>query len=229
MTRRLISWLATVLLCACASHPPAPQWQVNAHAALKSFSTAYLGGNGRLADFEFARARRELSSTGRVDMLARAELTRCAVRVASLELDDCAGYAPLAQDATAHEQAYAAYLSGRWTNMDPALLPAHHGALVRKVKAGQDSPQGPSPLTAMEDPLARLVATGVLLQTGQLSPSDIAQAVDTASAQGWRRPLLAWLGLQLQRAKDAGEQAAVARIQRRINLALQLVAPEGTR
>jgi hypothetical protein len=42
--------------------------------------------------------------------------------------------------------------------------------------------------------------------------------VDTASAQGWRRPLLAWLGLQQQRAQQAGDAEAVARLARRIAL-----------
>ena len=44
--------------------------------------------------------------------------------------------------------------------------------------------------------IERLVAAGVLLQTGRADPGVIAQAVDTASAQGWRRPLLAWLGVR---------------------------------
>ena len=64
----------------------------------------------------------------------------------------------------------------------------------------------------------QLVATGVLLQMGQLAPQGIAAAVDTASKQGWRRPLLAWLGVQLQRADAAGDTEAKARIQRRIDL-----------
>ena len=69
------------------------------------------------------------------------------------------------------------------------------------------------------DPLARLVAAGAPLQAGRLTPADIAAATETASAQGWRRPLLAWLGVQAQRAQEAGDRDAAARIQRRIELA----------
>jgi hypothetical protein len=58
----------------------------------------------------------------------------------------------------------------------------------------------------------------VLFQMGQLSPIGIAAAVNTASEQGWRRPLLAWLGLQAKRAEAAGDADARARIQRRIDL-----------
>ncbi len=215
---------AALLLAACASKPAPPDWQANAFAALKGFSSAYLSGNTRLADFEYARAKFEIASTGRADLLARAELTRCAMRVASLEFDNCASYQPLATEAAPEEQAYATFLSGHWTNLDPALLPAQHRALVLNAASDKVTDR-PAPaanlLSAMEDPLARLVAAGVLLQSRRLTVADMALASDTASAQGWRRPLLAWLGLQRQQATDAGDRAAAARLQRRIDLVLQ--------
>jgi hypothetical protein len=43
-------------------------------------------------------------------------------------------------------------------------------------------------------------------------------AVDTASSQGWRRPLLAWLNVQLLLAERAGAVAEAERLRRRIAL-----------
>ncbi|MBL8339797.1 MAG: hypothetical protein JNM97_23735, partial [Rhodoferax sp.] len=57
-----------------------------------------------------------------------------------------------------------------------------------------------------------------LLQTGRADPAVIALATETASAQGWRRPLLAWLGVQAQRAAAAGDGAEAERIRRRMAL-----------
>jgi hypothetical protein len=68
------------------------------------------------------------------------------------------------------------------------------------------------------DPLSRLVAAGALFQSGRASPAVVAQAVDTASAQGWRRPLLAWLGVQARLAEQASDADGAARIRRRIQL-----------
>lgn len=212
--------VSALLLAACASKPVPPDWQANAFAALHDFSTAYLSGNVRLADFELARATSEIARTGRADLLARAELTRCAVRVASLEFDHCAAYQPLAADATASEQAYAAFLSGHWSGLDATLLPAHYQTIVLNAAAGSPA-QANSLLDTIDDPLARLVAAGVLLQGRRLTPADMVAATETASAQGWRRPLLAWLGVQLKHADAAGNQNAMARIQRRIDLILQ--------
>lgn len=213
-----------LLMTACASKPVPPDWQGNAFAALKGFSSAYLSGNTRLADPEFARAKLEIASTGRADLMARAELIRCAIRVASLEFDNCAAYQPLAVDAAAAEQAYAAFLTAQWNGLNTALLPTHYRPFVLTVAA--DKPAiSPTPaasgLGSIEDPLARLVAAGVLLQKSRLTPADIVVATQTASAQGWRRPLLAWLGLQRKRADDAGDRDAAAGLQRRIDLVLQ--------
>lgn len=203
----LIGMLAA--LVACGSKPAQPAWRGNAASSLAAFSDAYLKGDTTIADAEFARARMEMASTGRPDMVAHAELHRCATRAAALEFDDCPGFRALAQDATPAGQAYAAYISGRWEGMNAALLPAQH-QLVAGDKAG---------LAAIEDPLSRLVAAGVLMKAGRITPADIVAATDTASAQGWRRPLLMWLGVSLRRAQAAGDSTEAARIERRIALA----------
>ena len=57
--------------------------------------------NTRVANVEFGLARRELASTGRADQVALAELTRCAVQVASLDVGPCEGFEKLRADATA--------------------------------------------------------------------------------------------------------------------------------
>ena len=224
-TRIWVVLLFVVLFSACASKPVPPDWQANAHGALKDFSAAYLTGNSRVATQEFARARGEISSTGRADLMARAELVRCATRVASLEFDNCAGIVGvtggtgLMDDAGPTERAYAAFLTARWQGLDAAALPEQYRGLVVAADAAARN----ATLAGIKDPLSQLVATGVLLQMGQLAPVGIAAAVDTASKQGWRRPLLAWLGVQLQRADAAGDTEAKARIQRRIDLVSEVM------
>ncbi len=217
----LSTMLASALLSACASKPVPPDWQTNAFAALKGFSSAYLKGNTRLADFEFVRAKTEIASTGRADLMARAELTRCALRLASLELDQCAAYQTRAAEAGPEEQAYAAFLTGQWRGLDGAMLPAPYRSVVLAATANSSSSPQFSALTAIEDPLSRLIAAGALMQNRPLGEQDIASAVDTASSQGWRRPLLAWLGVQLKRAGDRQDAPSAERIQRRIDLVLQ--------
>ncbi|MDI1270747.1 MAG: hypothetical protein PSV40_16810 [Polaromonas sp.] len=203
--------LALLLLAACSGGPKAPDWQMEAKTAMERSVAAYLEGNSRVEAQEFARVRSELSSTGRSDLMARAELLRCASRVASLVLEPCAGFEVLRQDAPTAERAYADYLAGQLQPQDMALLPAPQRAAAA---AGADA----AALKAMSDPLSQLVAAGVLFRAGRASPAVLQQAVDTASGQGWRRPLLAWLGVQLQLAEKGGDMEAAERLRRRIAL-----------
>ncbi|MDD2925190.1 hypothetical protein [Rhodoferax sp.] len=224
--KRATTLLLITLLGACASTPPPPDWQTNAFAALRSATSAYLAGNTRLADLEFTRTRQEIARTGRADLLARAELARCAAQVASLELTPCPGYQALAADAHPSEQAYAAFLAGDWRGINPAHLPAQYRELVTQARDSSpaSATTGTPPqaaLSQIQEPLSRLIAAAVLLTRTSISPVDTALAVDTASSQGWRRPLLAWLGVQLKSAQNTGDMAAAERIQRRINLVLQ--------
>ena len=216
-TRRLALLWTTVAVLAggCTNRPPAPEWQSNAKSGLERAVAAYFVGNSRVEAQEFALARAEIARTGRPALVARAELLRCASRVASLVLEACSGFDALEPDADPAERAYAAFLAGRADARDADRLPEQHRPLV----AAAASPT--TDLAAIErmgDPFSRLVGAAFLLQSGRAGPAVAALAVDAASAQGWRRPLLAWLEVQLRYAERDGDRAAAERIRRRIAL-----------
>lgn len=189
--KRAAGWpflVAGFFLTACSSGPVPPDWQASAKYSLDAFQQSYLRGDTRVANLEFERARAELARTGNAALVARAELIRCAARTSSLEFDDCPGFEKLRTDAGAEEIAYAEYLAGR-AERAPA-----------------------------EDAFSKLVSFGVKLRANSVTPPDIASAIDLSSSQGWRRPLLAWLGVQEKRAEAAGDRDALERIRRRIAL-----------
>ena len=180
--------LALIVFAAGCGGTQPLDWQANAAQGLQAFQRHYFAGDTALAEADFKSARSELARTGRADLVARAELVRCAVRAASLEFDDCPGFEALRYGASREELAYADYLAGK----------------------GSHRPG--------DEPMSRLVAHAVAFRKGIVAPADITAAVDIASAQGWRRPLLAWLGVQEKRASDAGDSETAARIRRRIEL-----------
>jgi hypothetical protein len=204
---RLSALMLALLLAGCATRPAPPSWQPDAKDALDAFTEDYLRGSTGAANANFVRARRATTSTGRADLVAQVELVRCGVLAASLEFDACPGFAVLAADATPAQRAYAAYLDGRWEGLDVAALPEQH----RPVAAGAS-------IAGVADPLARLVAAGAAFKAGRIAPGDIEVAAEAASSQGWRRPLLMWLGVARERARVAGDLDAVKRIERWIAL-----------
>ena len=206
MRKRLALIVAVGTLAACGSNPPPPDWQLNAKAASERSTAAYLTGNARIDAAELARARAEVARTGRADLLARVELTHCAAKVASLVLEPCSAFEALRTDAPAAERAYADYLAGKLAVADASLLPQAHRAVANN----------PAALQGIADPLARQVAAGVLFASQRADPRVIETAIETASAQGWRRPLLAWLNVELKRAEAVGAAVEAERLRRRI-------------
>jgi len=191
-----IAGACVLLLAACSSNPPTPDWQMNAKSASERSTAAYLTGNTRIDAAELARARAEVARTGRADLLARVELAHCAAQVASLVLEPCNAFEPLRAQVSDTERAYADRLAGRPAAPEPAAL------------------QG------IADPLSRLVAAGVLFRAGRADPRVIQVAIDTASAQGWRRPLLAWLNVALRRSEAGGAGDESQALRQRIAIVL---------
>lgn len=216
--RASLAWLCAVVaaaLGACAGGPPVPDWQADARSALDDAVAAVLLGDAGAETRAMASARGEIARTGRPELMARAELMRCAARVASLVFEPCDGFERLRPDAAPPERAYAAYLSGAVLARDDIERLPDVQRLAASTVAGAGAVSA-SRLRDVEDPLSRLIAVAVLFQAGKADPDMIALAVDTASAQGWRRPLLAWLGVQTLRAERAGAMEEAARLRRRM-------------
>lgn len=213
ITRILTAAALASALAACSSGPPVPDWKMNAQSSIERFEAAYLAGRTLVEQTEFQRARGQVAGTGKVDLVARIELLRCATRVASLVFEPCAGFEALRDDAGAADRAYAAYLAGTAV-VDTSLLPETQ----RAVAAATSDTQAASAAAAIKEPLGKLVAAGMLLRANRATPELLDMAVTTASDQGWRRPLLAWLGVQRLRAEQAGDLQEAQRIARRMAL-----------
>lgn len=211
-----------ILLAGCGGGPPPADWKLNAVSLLEHGQQRWLEGDGKAAELALDKARKEIARSGRVDLLARAELAFCAARVASLDFAPCAAFDQMSADAGAADLAYARFLAGAWDGLDAKALPAHYAGLVGATEDGgaNRAAQG------IEEPLPRLVAAALLFKAGRSDPATLGTAMETASERGWRRPLLAWLEVGRKRAQAAGEHGEAARIQRRIDL---IMGSAGTR
>ena len=215
MTTRLVFLCIAALLAAgCGSKPRQPDWLVNADGAQDRFERSYLSGKDRVAATEFTRFRSEVASTAQPALVARAELTRCALQVATLDFRPCTGFEPLRRDASDAERAYADFLAG-------TAAPEQAKELAEPYRGIAGGASGAGAVKAIKDPLSRLVAAGVLLRTNKADPEVLDVAIETSSEQGWRRAVMAWLGAQALRAEKAGEAELAAKLRRRMQLAAE--------
>lgn len=214
--RRILA-ASMLVLAGCAGGEATPEWQSRAHGALERFKQHYLEGEVRHAEQSFAEAKAAIAATGRPELAARAELVRCALGTAALDVDACRGFEAVHNDATAKDRVYSEFIMGRLHAGDVAALPAQYRSFVQ----ARDVPARDKALQQITDPVSRLIAAGAMFRAAALSPDALRQAIDTASVHGYRRPLLAYLRVQARRAELAGDGAAQRAIQQRIDLVLQ--------
>lgn len=213
------------LLGACGGGQTAPDWQFDAQTAAERYTRHYLAGDVKLAATSFAQARAAVAATGDVAAVAHIELVRCGLHTAALDFSLCSGYAKLAAiRTTPADSAYARFISGDWQGIETGLLPAQYAALVGAASQPQAAIN--RTIAAIDDPVSRLIASGIMIKRGQFDAATLQAAVDTASMQGWRRPLLTYLGLQ---EKQGGDAATLAAIAARIRLVEQSMQPAAKR
>jgi hypothetical protein len=226
----LTRWLAIGVMAAltgCAGTPP-PVWQLDVRQAVEQATAATLAGQTRVANAQWQRALQAAAATGRADVLAHVALSRCAIEQTALVWQGCTAAQPYLPDASSALQAYAAWLA--WPEAPSSAptvgaLPPAHQPVAQRLLQGAPPGEMVLALQSVPDPLARLVAGSVAWRAGRLDAAGVAVLVDTASAQGWRRPLAVWLGVQARLADAAGDAEAAARARRRQAWVLRPEAP----
>jgi len=218
----LLALACLLLLAACGSGgPPPPDWKTDSADLVERYQKHALLGDNALAERYFRQAVAATGGAGRVAETARLWLVRCATRRAMLIDDPCAEYADLARIApNAADQAYYRFVTLQWDGLDVSRLPRPHQDLLRAPADKRGKALG-----NIDDPLARLLDASLLVMRREADAGTLALATETASSQGWRQPLLAYLKLSQKQAVARGDAAELARLERRIQLVEQSLFP----
>jgi len=199
--KNLVANTLLVLLTACGSGgSPVPDWRSDSVDLIERYKKHALLGENKLGERYFQQAIRATGGAGRINETARLWLVHCATRRASLLNDDCREYADLARlETSAEDRAYYQFVTLNWDGLDAAKLPPQYVALV-KADASRVNAQ----IAAIEDPLSRLLAASLVTQRRQADHATLVTAMETASSQGWRQPLLTYLKLLEKSAAERG-------------------------
>lgn len=213
--RNLLLVLLLALLPACGGSPPAPDWKKDSVSLTERYKKAELKGENKLAERYFQQALDAVGSAARLDETARLHLIRCATRQASLAFEPCNAYLELARlSANAEHDAYYRFISGQWDRLDAGKLPAQY----RDFVANRDSGKNLGALQNIAEPLPRLIAISVTVRRKQADDAILFLAAETASEQGWRKPLLVYLKLLESRAALKDDKAGLEKLRARIKM-----------
>ena len=164
------------------------------------------------------KARREIASGNDLQLLAIAYLTKYALHTASLENFETSDFAKIyKQESHPANMAYCHFLKGNFSAVDTKLLSFHYRGFMKAVFR-KDAALAAVEIASMDDPLSRLVACGVWIRYMPYNEEILQAAISTAAAQGWRRPLWAYLEKLHDHYVEQNDSARAAAIRQRLEL-----------
>jgi hypothetical protein len=202
-------FILMMLLSACSNGPTVPDWQIDTQTAMARYTQYYLEGRSKLALASFNKARSASAATADINAVAHLELVRCGVAMAALDSSPCIGYTSLASTNPVDANYYS-FLMGNWQTLDAKILPYAYQGIV----ASKSIQELNTKISQISDPLSRLITASVNVTRQQYDIQTLEIAINTASGQGWRRPLLAYLLVQEKNTPDPTQQQLIrARIE----------------
>lgn len=217
MKKTFFLLLFLLLVAGCGSKP-APVWISVGHKQLETFKEDFLTDRSpSITEIHFRNAIEEMKKGGDLDLLGKAWLTRMALQIAVLTEMDSGDYPRIeAAEAVPVNANFYRFLKG-----DPAvnisLLPESYRPFWTTFR-NDDAAKATAAIAAIDDPLSRLIASGLAVRHGLETEALFRTAVETASQKGWKRALLAWLARLKSFHDRAGEAVKASAIQSRIDL-----------
>lgn len=211
--------LFLILLLAGCSSRPAPVWIASGHRHLETFKQDFLTGRAPpITEIHFRNAVEEIKKGGDADLLGKAWLTRMALQVAALAEMEEGDYPKIeaGQSVPANRNFYL-FLRGNAAAVDISRLSEPYRPFWTAFRNG-DSAKAAFAIAAIEDPLSRLIAAGLAVRHRLETGAILQTAVETASRNGWKKALLAWLERLKSFHEAAGDSAGATAVSRRIDL-----------
>jgi len=201
----LLFIISLFFLQGCSSAQPKNQWQYQAASSLKAYTKHYLEGNELRAKADLTHAREEASRSARLYTLIDIELTVCAIHIGVLSPKPCQKASKLLTlESDPSQKAYLDLLNKQLSSTQIKDLPGQYrefatSLLANDINASNDDIRDIEPLTS------RLVASALIKE--RLSAENIQSLINELSYHGYKRALLAWLKLQIEKEKDPQTKA----------------------
>jgi hypothetical protein len=218
MKKILCLLISIILLLGCGGSKQIPEWINTSFNQLENYKKNYLSGKDRIADLQFNKAVDEIKKSGNLEILGRAYLTKYAVHVAVIEAFDEREYIKIdTLQPVLENRTFYNFLKGSFDKVDESLLPRQYNSVLKIFRKGNYE-DAAHEISKMEDPLSKLIVAGLLIQKNTYDEGILKIAIDTASQNGWKKALLAYLEKLLLFYETKRETEKAANITQRIQL-----------
>jgi len=206
-----ILFAVAVVLSGCSSQP-APAWQQDGNTSMTNFINAYMEGNDKFAKNYYTKLVESLKLTADPDVMVIAPLTKCAMNIALFEDFGCSDAEPfLPAVKKKNNIRYLNFVSGRKSD-----LPSRYKDLNVSVCSTEVINLK---IKKLKEPLSKIIASSMVVRNKCYDENTLTNAVNTASAEGWKRTVLVYLDLLLKFYDEKGLTEKAEAVARRIELA----------
>ena len=218
--KKIFCAICFILLIQGCGFNQKPAWLINSSKKLETFKTNFLSGaEPYITETNFAESIEEIKKSGNLDLLQKAWLTRMALQKATLKEMEEEDYRKVAAVKPFPENDnFYAFLKGNISAVDVKLLPEQYREFAGAILKSDALKTGRAIASMKGEPVSRLIAAGVALRNNIESDVIIQTAVETASVNGWKTALIAWLERQAAFYERAGDTAKATEVRRHIEL-----------
>lgn len=215
--RKLSVIVLIFIICACGSKQ-IPEWKDTSSKQLESYKNYFLTNKESSSEPHFAKAKKAIARSNDLNLLGTAYLIRYALYISVLEDFDDTDFLRIHKlQPDAKNFSYYNFIKGNFQTTDYSLLPAHYSKLLKPAQQ-KDLVMAVREISRIEDPLARLVASGIWVKYLPYDESILQIAIKTAADNGWGKPLFAYLTKLQQYYLDHDEKAKAESIKERLEL-----------
>jgi hypothetical protein len=214
----LLSLFMLSLIIAGCGAKPIPDWRYETFGQLENYKKNYLKGKDQIAEFHFRKALEEVNRSGDLELISKVYLTKYAIKVASLEDVIDSEYPDIEViEPNSENQNFFVFLKGNFPFVDANLLPKQYGSFLKACIGGKEASINDE-IEKIGDPLSTLIAVGIIVKKNIHNEATLQTAIETASINGWQKPLLAYLE-KLQHFYEAkNENDKAAKVQQKIKV-----------
>lgn len=206
--KRLFLLVISCIMISCGSQT-VPDWKNTGFNQMESYKKNALTGKEFIAESNFKKATDEIKRSGDLNTRATAYLNKFGVQTALLEKFRDDEYLAIEEIAPNTEYTnFFNFLRGLFVYVDGSRLPARYRGAFKAMQEN-DIKDLESQINRIDDPLSRLIAIGVAVKQRRHNEAILKSAIDTASANGWKKALLVYMQ-QLQSFYESRQENAKA-------------------
>jgi len=207
---RYLQVLFFALFLSCSSQP-APAWQSDSFVSMNNMIRSFMEGNDRFAQSYYEKLITNLEKTTDPDEIVKGHLIKCSLDFSLMNYTTCSEAEPFIPVLKNEENLiFYNFISGK-----SSKTPGKYEKVVKYSSPCELSSINKE-IKKIDEPLSKLIASSFAVKSGCYDDITLKNAIDTASAEGWKKAGIRYLEFTADYFEKNGESDKAENLRKRI-------------